>query len=104
MTIDKFINQSSYILPGYDLIVVDECSTVKNEDMIKILNNAILILVGDIYQIESIGLGNWFNLCNHVFDDNVISELTEPFRSENKNLIDLWKEIREIRNNNLILE
>ena len=107
MTIDKFINQPSYSLPEYDLIVVDECSTVKNEDMIKILdktNNAILILVGDIYQIESIGLGNWFNLCKYVFDDNVISELTEPFRSENKNLIDLWKETREIKNNNLILE
>jgi len=45
----------------YDLLVIDECSCVNNNDMRNILENAkfnLLILVGDIYQIESIRFGN----------------------------------------------
>ena len=40
----------------FDILVIDECSTVSNSDMRKILQKAsfhLLVLVGDVYQIES---------------------------------------------------
>ena len=49
----------------YDLLFIDECSTVSNADMKSILQKAnfkLLVLVGDIFQIESILFGNWFSL------------------------------------------
>ena len=49
----------------YDLLFIDECSTVSNADMKSILQKAnfkLLVLVGDIFQIESILFGNWFDL------------------------------------------
>lgn len=48
-----------------DILFVDECSTVSNEDMRKVLEKAdfkLLVLVGDIFQIESIYFGNWFGI------------------------------------------
>ena len=65
VTIEKFTKSSIYTYNSFDLIVVDECSTVKNDEIIKILEklgNGIILLSGDIYQIESIGFGNWFKL------------------------------------------
>ncbi|TON14310.1 hypothetical protein CGH62_28145, partial [Vibrio parahaemolyticus] len=47
----------------YDVLIIDECSTVSNADLLTILENTsfeLLILVGDSYQIESIQFGNWF--------------------------------------------
>jgi len=49
----------------YDLLVIDECSTVSNSDLIKVLEKTsfkLLVLVGDVYQIESIQFGNWFEI------------------------------------------
>ena len=49
----------------FDLLVIDECSTVSNADLLDILENTnfkLLVLVGDVYQIESIRFGNWFNV------------------------------------------
>ncbi len=49
----------------YDLLVIDECSTVSNADLIKVLEVTsfkLLVLVGDVYQIESIQFGNWFEV------------------------------------------
>ena len=40
ITIDKFIRSSWYENSNYDLVVVDECSTVKNEDILKVMNRA----------------------------------------------------------------
>lgn len=40
-----------------DVLFIDECSTVSNDDMRGVLEKAnfkLLVLVGDIYQIESI--------------------------------------------------
>jgi hypothetical protein len=51
--------------PTYDLLVIDECSTVSNEDLLAVLNKIsfrLLVLVGDVYQIESIQFGNWFEI------------------------------------------
>ena len=47
----------------YDVLVIDECSTVSNSDLLKVLERTsfkLLVLVGDVYQIESIQFGNWF--------------------------------------------
>lgn len=43
--------------PEYDLLVIDECSTVSDANLIKVLEKTsckLLVLVGDVYQIESI--------------------------------------------------
>ncbi|MFQ9345452.1 MAG: AAA family ATPase [Coprococcus sp.] len=43
---------------------MDECSVIDNRTMEKIVNkikgNSLLILAGDIHQIEAIEFGNWF--------------------------------------------
>ena len=80
-----------------DILVIDECSTVSNVDMLKILqkvNFKILILVGDIYQIESIRFGNWFFLLKKFFPDSI--ELTEARRTKNKELLEFWKAVRHL--------
>lgn len=53
-----------------DILIIDECSMVSNDDMIKILNQneyQAIVLVGDNYQIESIKYGNWFQICSRYF-------------------------------------
>ena len=64
MTIAKFLAGKS-IKQEWDLLFIDECSTVSNQDMNDILKQGqfkLLILVGDMYQIESILFGNWFSI------------------------------------------
>ena len=65
MTITKFNNPyAKDVKRDYDILIIDECSTVSNKSMRKVLELAqykLLILVGDIYQIEAIEFGNWFN-------------------------------------------
>lgn len=83
----------------YDLLVVDECSTVSNADMLKIINKGnfrYLILVGDIYQIESVSFGNWFGLCKYFLPSNVCYELTKTYRCTDSKLLKFWDSIRNI--------
>ncbi|CAI8715784.1 AAA family ATPase [Chryseobacterium sp. IT-36CA2] len=97
-TITKFYWSSS----DYDLLIIDECSTVSNSDMLKIINKAkfrLIILVGDIFQIESILFGNWFNLVKYFIPKSSIFELQTPYRSSNKNLLTLWERVRNIDEN-----
>ena len=80
-----------------DILIIDECSTVSNKDMSKILskeNFKLLILVGDTYQIESITFGNWFKLTKNNMPKKSISELTIPYRTEEENLLSLWSKVR----------
>lgn len=60
MTISKFNNRyNNDIKRKYDIIFIDECSTVSNKEMKEFLELAdykLLVLVGDTYQIESIEL------------------------------------------------
>lgn len=82
-----------------DLLFIDECSTVSNSDMRKILEKAdfqLLILVGDIYQIESILFGNWFGIAKEFIPKAAIFELTTPFRSTNDNLKLVWNQVRNL--------
>lgn len=94
-TIKSFIKkpEDCYIL------IIDEASTISNQDMKDILQKAtyqLLLLVGDNYQIESIRFGNWFDIIKSFIPDSSVHELTKPYRSSNKNLLDLWRKVRDM--------
>lgn len=99
MTIDKFLsikdgNEES----NSKLLFIDECSTVSNSDMVKILNKAkfaLLILVGDVFQIQSIQFGNWFNIIPAFLSKKSISLLTKQYRSKDEGLQLLWDRVRK---------
>lgn len=60
------------------------------------INFELLVLVGDIYQIESITFGNWFGIAKMLMDDKIKFELTVPYRSKNENLKVLWDKVRNL--------
>lgn len=83
----------------YDIVFIDECSTVDNLSMKNLLNRLdcrLLVLVGDTYQIQSIRFGNWFNLAKAFLPSDVIYELNIPYRSDDPNLIGLWDKVRSV--------
>lgn len=97
-TISSQIHRNAHD-PDYDILVIDECSTVSNADFIKVLKKTsfkLLVLVGDIYQIESIQFGNWFGLIRSFIPSKSVFELTTPFRTNNQALLDFWDKIRNI--------
>ena len=107
VTIDKFNNNYMYRQIHFDLIVVDECSTVKNEELLKIISDndiSTIVLVGDIYQIEAIGFGNWFNISKKLIGNGVSHELTNTFRSDDEQLKNLWNLVRTMNDDNTVLE
>lgn len=82
---------------NYDLLVIDECSTVSNADLIKVLEKTsfkLLVLVGDVYQIESIQFGNWFEIIRSFIPPTSVFELTTPFRTTNSSLLTFWDKVR----------
>lgn len=98
MTIAKFVASQS-IRVKYDIVVIDECSTVNNRDMKTILEKAefdLLVLVGDIYQIEAIEFGNWFSATRGFLPTTSVYELTKPYRSNNEELQTLWDRVRNM--------
>ncbi len=103
-TVAKFLSNKN-INDYWDLLFIDECSTVSNYDMNKILEKAkfqALILVGDVYQIESILFGNWFSIAQYFIPKTSIFELKYPYRTTNKELLTVWDRVRNL--NNAILE
>ena len=81
-------------------MIIDECSTVNNHDMREVLNRAnfeLLVLVGDTYQIESIEFGNWFDSVRFFLPASSVCELTKPYRSESKELLNVWTDVREMK-------
>jgi energy-coupling factor transporter ATP-binding protein EcfA2 len=97
MTVAKFVANHS-IRTKYDILVIDECSTVNNRDMKAILDKAefdLLVLVGDVYQIAAIEFGNWFSATRGFLPTTSIYELTKPYRSRhNQDLQTLWDRVR----------
>lgn len=98
ISIDSFTKQ--VYLPDYDVIFVDECSTidnrVMNEFLKKIKPNTFLVLAGDIHQIESIEFGNWFFYAKDIINtpgSNV--ELLNTWRTKNPDIVNLWDEVRQ---------
>ena len=81
-----------------DLLIIDECSTISNDDMFRILQNVkfkLILLLGDVHQIEAIQFGNWFSLLNYFLSDEAKVELKTPYRAiENKELPVIWESVR----------
>ena len=95
-TIAKFLHSRDNT--DYDLLVIDECSTVSNDDMRRILDKIsfkLVVLVGDIYQIESIYFGNWFSIADKFIPETSRFELIKPFRTSNEILLTLWQRVRD---------
>ena len=82
-----------------DILFIDECSTVSNKDMRDILRTAkfkLLVLVGDVFQIESILFGNWFSIARNFIPQTSVFELTKPYRSTNQRLLTIWDRVRKL--------
>lgn len=97
-TLSKFLSPKNTDFE-YDILIIDECSTVSNSDMREVLEKAkfkLLVLVGDVFQIESINFGNWFNIAQSFIPQTSRFELTNPYRSTNEKLITLWNKVRNI--------
>ncbi|MFF9564353.1 ATP-dependent RecD-like DNA helicase [Leifsonia sp. NPDC014704] len=85
--------------PTYDVLVIDECSIVSNANLLKVLEKTsfkLLVLVGDVYQIESIEFGNWFGISRAFLPSESVFELTTPYRTKNPALLDLWTKVRHL--------
>lgn len=97
-TIAKFLSKRNKNT-DCDILFIDECSTVSNDDMRRVLEKAnfkLLVLVGDIYQIESIYFGNWFSIAQKFLPKTSIFELTHPYRTTNDNLLTVWERVRKL--------
>lgn len=82
----------------YDVLIIDEGSTISNEEMLKVLNKQqykLIVLSGDVFQIESIKYGNWFSLSYNIFKNDFVFELIKTNRTDDKELLELWKLIRD---------
>jgi energy-coupling factor transporter ATP-binding protein EcfA2 len=104
-TIASFLSNKRSSDAECDVLFIDECSTVSNTDMRSILEKSdfkLLVLVGDIYQIESIYFGNWFSIAQKFVPKTSIFDLKYPWRTDNKDLLLVWDRVRNI--NDAILE
>lgn len=97
-TISKHV-RSAWYNSNYDVVVIDECSTVGNAGLLKVLEETsfeLLVLVGDVYQIESIEFGNWFSTIRSYIPSESVFELTKPFRTTDDALLTLWDRVRNL--------
>ena len=96
MTVDQFIRSGS--VDDFDVIFVDECSTIDNRTMMMLLQrispDSLLALAGDIYQIESIDFGNWFFYAKETLPPKAVAELDSTWRTREKSLQELWDAVR----------
>ena len=87
----------------YDIVIVDECSTICNEDILQLLekcNSEAYLLLGDIHQIEAIKFGNWFNFARYFIEKNSVYEMSTPYRAKNNNtLLNMWSYVRHYDEN-----
>lgn len=99
MGIDSFLN--SHVVANYDVIFIDECSTIDNRTMVRLLKKIgqepLLVLAGDIYQIESIEFGNWFFYAKEIIPSKAIVELDNTWRTYDSKIKDLWEEVRFLK-------
>ena len=87
------------IYQNYDVVIIDECSTISNNDILKVLNNInpkFLLLIGDLYQIEAIEFGNWFALARDFLPRNGYVELNNCYRTSNNAMKNIWQSVRNI--------
>lgn len=98
VSIDSFTKKVT--VQDYDIIFIDECSTIDNRTMAafldKVDSDTFLVLAGDIYQIESIEFGNWFYYAKDIINTKGTNvELLSTWRTKDTNLISLWNEVRD---------
>lgn len=98
LIIDSVTRSNSMI--DYDIVFVDECSTIDNRTMKELLDKindgTMLVLSGDVYQIESIDFGNWFYYAKDVIKTTGANvELEHTWRTDKEELKYLWAEVRE---------
>lgn len=96
--IDSITRSNSAVI--HDIVFIDECSTIDNRTMElllgKISNDALIVMSGDIYQIESIDFGNCFFYAKDIVKAKGASiELSSTWRTEKEELKGLWKAVRE---------
>jgi hypothetical protein len=99
----EFSTIASHLARGttksYDVLVIDECSVVSNSDMLKVLDNTtfkLLVLVGDVFQIESIQFGNWFGIAPQFLPKQAAFQLTRPWRTTDGALLGFWGKVRTL--------
>ncbi len=98
-TIDLHLGSGSTASRHYDLLVIDECSTVSNARLLKVLERTSfdrIVLVGDVYQIESIEFGNWFSTIRSYVSPDSVFELRDPYRTTDDALLALWDRVRSM--------
>ena len=95
--------KNGYSWKKYDLVILDECSTVCNEEVLNLFekcNAKAYLLIGDIYQIEAIKFGNWFNFARYFVDKKSVYKLSTPYRAKDKAiLLEMWTRVREFDEN-----
>lgn len=85
-----------------EILFIDECSTVSNADLLQILKHKKfekIVLVGDVYQIESIDFGNWFYLCKNLLPKHCTFELDDTHRTKKEDLKLYWSAVRNSDDN-----
>lgn len=96
-TVRSYIDKSDYY-KNCDILIIDECSTVSNDDFHEILKLRYfkkIVLVGDIFQIESIDFGNWFHFTKMLMDKKCIYELDVTRRTNSEELKKYWSSVRD---------
>lgn len=97
-TVKGFISKS-WKETEYDILIVDECSMISNSDMKEVLRKIgckLIVLAGDVYQIESIEFGNWFELARCFVKEETWCELETPYRTKKDDLLQFWKKVRNL--------
>ena len=61
----------------------------------KIGENSLIVLAGDIHQIEPIDFGNWFYYAKDIITTKGANvELFDTWRTKEEKLLSLWEEVR----------
>lgn len=95
-TIKKYNSNSDFTI--YDLVIIDECSTISNSNIATFLKKCrfkTILFLGDTNQIEAIDFGNWFKVLKKYLPKYCMTELTGIYRCNEFNLKELWKKVRK---------
>ncbi len=97
-TVHSFVNDK-YCCTKYDLLIIDECSTISTKDIYSIfakIDCKAIIIMGDVFQIEAIKFGNWFGLLRFFLPKDSYVDLSNQHRTKNQILLDLWQNVRNL--------
>lgn len=97
---EKVVKSRNDYFSRFNMVIIDECSTISNADMKTILSKIkpdLLLLVGDEYQIESVQFGNWFSLLQRFLPEKSFVRLDNCFRTSSSAIKEIWNNVRDIR-------